>query len=279
MEDWQPADGFRVFEPTKSRHPAHTFRISTRDLARFGQLYLQQGKWNGRQIVAAEWVKESTRPHTDDGDGTGYGYMWWTYQAGSSFTAKYPALGKQSFFRALGTGEQGLWVIPGAGLVVVHRADTDHGRRVESVDHWALVESIVAARKSDPEPAPDLRALQPAVLASQLPPEAVPEYREANAKAIGSYLGDYEVGPGARELGGYTLARDEAVRVFLFEQQPFVHLPGVGDVQMFPADGADAFIVRILPGMRIAFQRAANQEVIGIALTLGDDMVRASRTR
>ena len=81
MEDWQPGDGFRVYEPTKSRHPAHTFRISTRDLARFGQLYLQEGRWAGRQIVPADWVTESTRPHTDDGDGTGYGYMWWTYQS------------------------------------------------------------------------------------------------------------------------------------------------------------------------------------------------------
>ena len=48
MEDWNPADGFRVYEPTKSRHPAHTFRISTRDLARFGQLYLQEGKLGRR---------------------------------------------------------------------------------------------------------------------------------------------------------------------------------------------------------------------------------------
>ena len=130
-----PSDGFRAYEPTKSRHPAHTFRISTRDLARFGQLYLQEGRWAGRQIIPADWVRESTRPHTDDGDGTGYGYMWWTYQAGSSFTAKYPRLGKNTFYRGLGTGEQGLWVIPGEELVVVHRADTDHDRTVESQDH------------------------------------------------------------------------------------------------------------------------------------------------
>jgi len=51
MEDWKQDDGLRVYEPTKSRHPAHTFRISTRDLARFGQLYLQEGRWGGRQIL------------------------------------------------------------------------------------------------------------------------------------------------------------------------------------------------------------------------------------
>ena len=127
MEDWNPGDGFRVYEPTKSRHPAHTFRISTRDLARFGQLYLQEGRWAGRQIIPADWVTESTRPHTDDGDGTGYGYMWWTYQAGSSFTAKYPMLGKNTFYRALGTGEQGVWVIPDEELVT--GPSSGHGPR------------------------------------------------------------------------------------------------------------------------------------------------------
>jgi CubicO group peptidase (beta-lactamase class C family) len=187
MEDWEPADGFRVYEPTKSRHPAHTFRISTRDLARFGQLYLEEGKWAGRQILPADWVTESTRPHTDDGDGTGYGYMWWTYRAGS-FTAKYPALSKHTFYRALGTGEQGLWVIPGADLVVVHRADTDHDRRVDGVDHWALMESVLAARRTEPEPNPDLRPLQPIVLSSQLPPATIPEYRALAESVLDDYL-------------------------------------------------------------------------------------------
>ena len=170
MEDWETADGFRAYEPTKSIHPAHTFRISARDLARFGQLYLQEGQWDGRQILPAAWVAESTRPHTDDGDGTGYGYMWWTYQAGGPYTAKYPMLGKYTFYRAWGTGDQCVWVIPGADLVVVHRADTDHGRRVEGEDHWPLVESVLAARRSEPKPEPDLRPLQTAALASQLHP-------------------------------------------------------------------------------------------------------------
>jgi len=278
MEDWEPVNGFRVYEPTKSLHPAHTFRISARDLARFGQLYLQDGRWNDRQILPADWVKESTRPHTDDGDGTGYGYMWWTYQAGSSFTAKYPKLGKQTFFRGLGTGEQGLWVIPGEDLVVVHRADTDHGRTVDSGDHWLLVESILAARRTEPEPTPDLGPLQPIPLSSQLPPVTIPEYRPLAASLVDDYVGDYEPGRGAVELGEYRLTPGTTARVFLFDEKPYIHLPGVGDLQMFPT-ARDTFTVRVVQGVGITFERGADDDVTAVLLTLGDHTLRASRVR
>jgi CubicO group peptidase (beta-lactamase class C family) len=279
MEDWKPADGFRVYEPTKSSHPAHTFRISTRDLARFGQLYLQEGQWAGRQILPADWVTESTGPHTDDGDGTGYGYMWWTYQAGSLFTAKFPTLGKYTFYRALGAGEQGLWVIPGAELVVVHRADTDHGRRVDGEDHWRLVESLLAARRTEPNPTPDLRPHQPIVLSSQLPPASIPEYRALGASVLDHYLGDYELAPGTANLGEYKLTPGATVHVFLFDEKPYVHLPGVGDVEMFPTAQRDTYIVRILLGMGVVFERVGDHELTAVTLTLGDDTLRATRAR
>jgi CubicO group peptidase (beta-lactamase class C family) len=272
MEDWKPADGFRVYEPTKSRHPAHTFRISTRDLARFGQLYLQQGRWEGRQLLPADWIVESTRPHTDDGDGTGYGYMWWTYQAGSAFTtARYPMLGKYTFYRALGTGEQGLWVIPEAGLVVVHRADTDHFRSVSSEDHWKLVESVLAAR-GEPvarqEARPKLTPLRPMALSSQLPPPTIPQYRALPASAVNHYLGDYAVPPGPAELVGRKLTPGGTIRVFIFDQKPYVHLPGVGDILMFPS-GKDTFTARAVRGLGIIFGRGANDDVTGVTFTLG----------
>ena len=276
MEDWDLTDGFRAYEPTKSRHPAHTFRISTRDLARFGQLYLQKGSWAGRQILPADWVSESTRPHTDDGDGTGYGYMWWTYQAGSSFTAKYPRLGRNTFYRALGTGEQGVWVIPDEELVVVHRADTDHSRTIESEDHWALVESILAARRTEAESDPELGPLQPAPLSSQLPPVPIPEYRALPASLMDDYLGDYKLDPGAPRIGQYRLTPAGTVRAFLFDEKPYIHLPGVGDVQIFPS-GRDTFTVRTALGVGIAFERAGDGRVAAVTVTLGADVVRASR--
>jgi CubicO group peptidase (beta-lactamase class C family) len=268
MEDWDPADGFRVYEPTKSRHPAHTFRISARDLARFGQLYLQHGSWEGRQVLSHEWVKESTRPHTDDGDGTGYGYMWWTYQAGSPFTARYPTLGRHTFFRGLGTGEQGLWVIPAADLVVVHRADTDNARTISSEDHWRLVESILAARRSEPQPEPELRALRSTALSSQLPAAPIPEYRALSPSALDDFLGEYTLPAGALQLAGRSVTPGGTIRVFVFDAKPYMHLPGAGDVMMFPT-GRDTFTIRAAAGLSIAFERAANNKVTAVALTAG----------
>ena len=145
MEDYSAADGFLAFEPSLSKLPAHTFRISARDLARFGQLYLQEGMWGNRQVVPRDWVKESLRQHSDFGGGQGYGYLWWTYAPGS-LGERYPLLNTQTISVARGTGGQALFVIPGLDMVVVHRGDTDHGRNVGGPQIWTLVEQLAAAR-------------------------------------------------------------------------------------------------------------------------------------
>jgi CubicO group peptidase (beta-lactamase class C family) len=49
--------------------------LRTRDYARFGQMILNAGQWQGRQIVPAAWVTEMTRPQAKDG--SLYGYQWW----------------------------------------------------------------------------------------------------------------------------------------------------------------------------------------------------------
>lgn len=58
-------------------------RLKTGDLAKFGQLYLQRGIWNGQRIVPEEWIEEATRAHIDNGDdpendwNQGYGFQFW----------------------------------------------------------------------------------------------------------------------------------------------------------------------------------------------------------
>jgi CubicO group peptidase (beta-lactamase class C family) len=68
MEDYKPGDGRYVREP-ESVHPAYAFSMSARDLARFGLLFLNRGRWKDKQIIPAAWVKElhgsrSRRPLT-----------------------------------------------------------------------------------------------------------------------------------------------------------------------------------------------------------------------
>lgn len=50
--------------------------LTARDMAKIGQLYLNSGVWEDRQIISTEWVKDSTREHSKWGK-LSYGYLWW----------------------------------------------------------------------------------------------------------------------------------------------------------------------------------------------------------
>jgi hypothetical protein len=62
-------------------------RVKTEDIAKFGQMYLQNGKWNGKEILPASWVKEATSYQTKSQEGNGdwaqgYGYQFWRCKPG-----------------------------------------------------------------------------------------------------------------------------------------------------------------------------------------------------
>jgi CubicO group peptidase (beta-lactamase class C family) len=56
-------------------HGMSGLQIEPKDLAKLGQLMLQQGKWNGKQLLSAKWVELSTQPSTTMM--TKYGFLWW----------------------------------------------------------------------------------------------------------------------------------------------------------------------------------------------------------
>jgi CubicO group peptidase (beta-lactamase class C family) len=120
MQDYRPTDGV-YFPGAASIHRAYPLRMSARDLARFGLLYLNRGAWAGKQLVPADWVRESTQPYSEDPRlGLGYGYLWWTAEP-------KPAPGglPEGTFFAWGAGGQYAFVIPAYDLVMVNRVDRD----------------------------------------------------------------------------------------------------------------------------------------------------------
>lgn len=85
----------RLFEPLGIEHPTwdtnfegislggYGLRVRTEDIAKFGQLYLQQGKWRGKQLLPAEWVELATSRQVSNGSNPqsdwnqGYGFQFW----------------------------------------------------------------------------------------------------------------------------------------------------------------------------------------------------------
>jgi CubicO group peptidase (beta-lactamase class C family) len=118
MQDVAPGDGSFHHGP-ESQHPVYKIRMSARDLARVGLLYLREGRWATRQLVPENWVRESTMLHSEVGAGHGYGYLWWSSAAnapGDSMCTHLP------MFYASGFGGQYVIVLPALELVVVHRS-------------------------------------------------------------------------------------------------------------------------------------------------------------
>lgn len=130
-------------EGKKSRHPAYLFRLSALDMARLGVLMARGGDWCGRRIVSRAWVDESTAPVSSTDRKTGYGYMWWTSDAGIQFRHRFNG----RTFSARGARGQFILVNPAEDLVIAHRVDTDdRSRRVRGREKAALLKAIMAAK-------------------------------------------------------------------------------------------------------------------------------------
>jgi CubicO group peptidase (beta-lactamase class C family) len=125
MEDYRPADGMKSGVP-ESIHQAYHFRMTARDMARFGLLMLRKGKWNGTQVIPEDWVEESTRPYSDARlyGSDAYGYMWWVAEDGHRYKHMPGVNLREGTYSARGYGGHYIFVIPDRNMVVVHRVNT-----------------------------------------------------------------------------------------------------------------------------------------------------------
>ena len=109
-------DAFYLTDKQEVEMSLGGLNVTLRDMAKFGQLYLNKGNWNGKQVVPAEWVSNSTvplgkhvQPNAGDqftSDAWGYGYQWWIPGPGvSDYTAH-------------GIYNQFIYVNPESGVVI-----------------------------------------------------------------------------------------------------------------------------------------------------------------
>lgn len=92
--------------------------LRPRDMAKIGQMVLDGGTWQDRQVISSEWIKKSTACHIDADDSENYGYLWWRGSA--------PLEDKlvEGVF-ASGWGSQFIFIIPEYSLVVVTTGGND----------------------------------------------------------------------------------------------------------------------------------------------------------
>ena len=109
------------------------FIMNVYDMVKFGQLFLNNGVWNGEQIISEKWIKDSTSLQFERLSGSAdYGYQWWVRTFGDN---NYPA------YFAQGHYGQYIFVVPDLELVV---ALTSHYEGSSSI-YWQIMNNIVNA--------------------------------------------------------------------------------------------------------------------------------------
>lgn len=161
MEDFRITDGYFVKNQDTAQtqaNPDFYFRLSARDLARIGQLYLQEGKWRifnhkiynpktkqmgmwiKEPILPDYWVTKSLEPYGSNipkmPDHVGYGYHWWVNMFTDS-TENYSSIGR---------GGQLLAIFPKHQIVIVHLSNTYKSKGVSFRRLHKLVSGVFKAK-------------------------------------------------------------------------------------------------------------------------------------
>lgn len=149
--------------------------LTPRDMAKLGFLFLNDGVWDGAQIVSSSWVQAATSPQSSGTSAAGvslgqaaFGYFWWVTEVS----------GLPAYF-ALGLGSQVIYVVPDLDLVAV--ATTSNAIPYEiPIDQQQypepVIEELIVPAATGPIAAPAAQAAQAAQAAS---PAAAPSTTDA----------------------------------------------------------------------------------------------------
>ena len=112
---WVTLDGNYMQSVSGGGHSGGGLFINTEDHARFGLLFLNQGKWEDKQLLSTEWIKKAISPSPAQDN---YGYMWWLNKKG---TDRYWEGVPESVYYAAGFGGNFIVIVPEEELVLVVR--------------------------------------------------------------------------------------------------------------------------------------------------------------
>ena len=100
------------YQPLGSAMTGGGLQLRSRDLLKLGQLYLNGGRWQGRQVISEAWVRRSVSAHANAREATDYGYLWWlqTFHVNGRSIPTYGMYG---------TGGNKVYVLPEQGIVAV----------------------------------------------------------------------------------------------------------------------------------------------------------------
>lgn len=91
---------------------ASGLRLRSRDLAKFGYLYANEGRWRGQRVLSPSWIEESTRVQVPLDSMSAYGFQWWVDLE--------PLDGERTSIPvARGNGGQRIYIVPSLDLVAV----------------------------------------------------------------------------------------------------------------------------------------------------------------
>ncbi len=238
MKDFSLWNTHYRFE-VKSNHPAYLFRMTARDMARFGLLYLNSGRWKGKQIIPEKWVVDSTKPFSTDlggfSDRGGYGYLWWVSE-----------ISRQRIYYASGSGGQRLCVLPESNLVFVHVVNSYDNNNVRHGDIMSLLGLILDAKQSEPKSKPSL--------VDYNSPESRPAKAvKVKSETLDQYVGSYR----HRFLGKLEIERSK---------KRLILQTGIGNFKLFPLSENQFFPEDIeTPAY---FQRAAEESQRNTAVSV-----------
>ncbi|MFC2153008.1 serine hydrolase [Bacteroidota bacterium] len=194
MEDFS-SENVEMRTADYTKHAYYFFRMSARDLARFGLLYQQKGMWNGERIISEDWIKESTRSYSNTEQG-GYGYLWKTFPKSESSKYGFQSLANYDVYSITGIGVHMLAVVPELDLVFINRYDSDNSiPHYESMPVYKLLDLIIAAKTGDSVSDPRFIELTSKPFSNAPRPVTKPNAIELPSEVLDTYVGEYYFPP------------------------------------------------------------------------------------